>query len=91
MATWIYSHGLFSSYEWLLTQKLEDVTDRGKLDLNKPFVEAATAGTESDRLCCDLVTPLLTGEFGAGTLGYNSALYKSTGRTLARAPGWTAD
>ena len=40
MATWIYSHGLFAAYDWLLSQTRDSEMARGKLDLNKPFEKA---------------------------------------------------
>lgn len=88
MATWIYSHGVSAVYDWLLSQTRDSEMQRDKLDLNKPFERAADQLEIPDRQLFDFSTYFVTGEYGAGTLGYNSALYGRGGHELIQSPGW---
>lgn len=88
MATWIYSHGVHASYQWLLSQTRKSEMRRCKLDLNKPFERAEVQSTDPDRAIAGGAAYLVTGKRGAGTLYYNSALYGRGGGTLKQPPGW---
>lgn len=88
MATWIYSHGVYGAYQWLLSQTRESEMARDKLDLNKPFERADIQSTDPDREIAGGSAYLVTGEYGAGTLYYNSALYGRGGSNLIQPPGW---
>jgi predicted peptidase len=88
--TWVYAHRLFANYQWLLSRTRQSEMSRAKLDLNKPFVPAATQLTDATHL-------ILTGQNyyyktaakGSGTAGYNTTFGSPTG-ALVRSPGWTA-
>lgn len=95
MATWIYSHGVSAAYDWLLSQTRESEMERDKLPLDRPFERAAIQLEEDDRAIFERadgsVVYLVTGEYGAGTDGYNSALYGRGGHELIQPPGWVPE
>lgn len=94
--SWVYAHRIFGCYEWLLTQTRETEMERTKLALNRPFELADTQLKTEDRVMLDAseVEALeesiyyRTGKLGAGTAGYNAALYGRGGQTLEAIPGW---
>ncbi len=94
--SWVYAHRIFGCYEWLLTQTRETEMDRDKLDLDKPFELAGTQLKTDDRIMLDAAEVealeesvyYRTGKRGAGTVGYNAALYGRGGQTLEAIPGW---
>lgn len=88
MATWVYSHDLHAHAQWLLSQTKSTADARAKLDLNKPFKLAETQ--ENRPLPAAEDVSYVTGESGAGTLGYNTGWYDPNGNvTEEREPGWT--
>lgn len=94
MSAWFYGHNIFACYEWLFDQTRESEMDREKLDLDKPFVRAEEQIQTPERIISqDENDPAntvyyVTGAFGSGTDGYNSAIYYVNGG-LCKAPGWT--
>jgi predicted peptidase len=88
--TWVYAHRLFANYEWLLSRTRQSEMNRPKLDLNKPFVPAATQLTDAGHLIFTGQTVYYkTAAPGSGTAGYNTSFGSPTG-SLVRSPGWTA-
>lgn len=95
MSAWFYGHGTTAVYEWMLSQTRESEMAREKLDLNKPFVLASEqlqdeAHTYSVDNKTGEVTYYPTGEFGSGTIGYNSAC-SALGSQEKLNPGWTPE
>lgn len=92
MATWIYSHGVFAHYEWLLTQTRQSEMERGKLEcLTNNFEYADEQDTsEARELAPDADGNMVyyaTGKAGAGTADYNGCWLKMGNSTL-KAPNW---
>lgn len=96
MSAWFYGHNISACYQWLLDQTRETEMNREKLPLNRPFVRADEQITTEERMVSqDRDNPedavyYVTGAFGSGTEGYNSAIYYVNGG-LYKAPGWTVD
>ena len=88
-ATWIYAHKIFANYQWLLSQTRTSEMNRAKLDLNKPFVAAATQLTDATHLMFNGTSYYKTAAVGSGTVGYNTTFEDPFGDIL-REPGWTA-
>ncbi|MCD8122443.1 MAG: hypothetical protein LUE65_09460 [Clostridiales bacterium] len=89
MSAWFYGHNIDAGYQWLFSQTRESEMNRQKLALDRPFEAAAQQNQSEERRIADGVY-YITGELGAGTEGYNSALYRANG-DLYLAPGWTVD
>lgn len=88
--TWVYAHRLFANYQWLLSRTRQSEMNRTKLDLNKPFVAAATQLQDATHLIFTGQTYYYkTAAPGSGTVGYNTTFASPTGG-IVRAPGWTA-
>lgn len=92
MATWIYSHGVFAHYEWLLSQTQDSIAKRGKLEcLTNNFEYADEQDTSAAReLAPDAdgnMVYFATGKAGAGTADYNGCWLKMGNSTL-KAPNW---
>jgi predicted peptidase len=88
--TWVYAHRLFANYQWLLSRTRQSEMNRTKLDLNKPFVPAATQLTDATHLIFTGQTSYYkTAAPGSGTADYNTSFGSPTG-SLVRQPGWTA-
>ena len=94
MATWIYSHGVFAHYEWLLSQTQETIEKRGKLEcLTNNFEYADEQDTSEARLIGTLDGENVyyaTGKPGAGTADYNGFWMNMGGKSVLRGPNWKA-
>ncbi len=97
MLTWVYGHRLRSGYEWLLSQTRESEHEREKLaELNRPWTAETDEGKIAEKQTEDRKVGTLDGEDvylavpaeGAGTIGYNSAIYDRGGAIILKAPGW---
>ncbi len=94
MATWIYSHGVYAHYEWLLSQTQDTIEARGKLEcLKNDFEYAEVQDTSAAReLAPDADGNMVyyaTGQLGAGTADYNGCWLKM-GQSVLKAPNWKA-
>ena len=92
MATWIYSHGVFAHYEWLLSQTQDSIAERGKLECLLNNFEYADEQDTSD---ARVIAPdadgnpvyFVTGKPGAGTADYNGVWLKM-GNSVIKEPNW---
>ena len=88
--TWVYAHRIFANYQWLLSQTRQSEMNRKKLDLNKPYVLAATQLTDDSHLIFPGQSYYFrTFAAGSGSEGYNTTFANPQGQIL-RLPGWTA-
>jgi predicted peptidase len=95
MATWIYSHGVFAHYEWLLSQTQDTIKARGKLECLKNNFEYADEQdtSEARELAPDADGNMVyyaTGKAGAGTADYNGCWLKM-GNSVLKAPNWKVE
>ncbi|MGN0968441.1 MAG: hypothetical protein ACI4O3_04145, partial [Oscillospiraceae bacterium] len=92
MATWIYSHGVFAHYEWLLSQTQDTIEKRGKLEcLKNDFEYADEQDTSEARVIGTLDGENVyyaTGKAGAGTADYNGFWMNMGGKSVLKGPNW---
>ena len=95
MATWIYSHGVFAHYEWLLTQTRQSEMERGKIaQMANPWAaetdEAKIAAKQTEDRMIGTEDYFAVPAEGAGTAGYNTCWYANHGESAmeGREPGW---